>query len=81
MFRGKAVSLCMTLGRLGIIAATNLIGVMLKPYCNSTFALMTAILFSKSLIEFKKFLIKLSYKLFSDNCLVFMSFKSLIYLF
>lgn len=38
----------MTLGRLGIIAATNLIGVMLKPYCNSTFALMTVILFGKS---------------------------------
>ncbi|KAH8407090.1 hypothetical protein KR222_006409 [Zaprionus bogoriensis] len=45
--RGKAVSLCMTLGRLGIIAATNLIGVMLQPYCNSTFALLTIVLFSE----------------------------------
>ncbi|KAH8359590.1 hypothetical protein KR093_007779, partial [Drosophila rubida] len=42
--RGKAVSLCMSMGRFGIIAATNLIGVMLKPYCNSTFALLTFIL-------------------------------------
>ncbi|KAM8703222.1 hypothetical protein ACLKA7_007928 [Drosophila subpalustris] len=42
--RGKAVSLSMSLGRLGIIAATNLIGIMLQPYCNSTFALLTFIL-------------------------------------
>ncbi|KAH8406515.1 hypothetical protein KR215_003947, partial [Drosophila sulfurigaster] len=46
--RGKAVSLCMTLGRFGIIAATNLIGVMLQPYCNSTFALLTFILIGKN---------------------------------
>ncbi|XP_034475468.1 synaptic vesicle glycoprotein 2C [Drosophila innubila] len=42
--RGKAVSLSMSLGRLGIIAATNLIGIMLEPYCNTTFALLTFIL-------------------------------------
>ncbi|ALC46845.1 CG31103, partial [Drosophila busckii] len=44
-YRGKAVSLCMSLGRLGIIAGTNIIAVMLQPYCNSTFALLTIILF------------------------------------
>ncbi|KAH8295006.1 hypothetical protein KR018_005360 [Drosophila ironensis] len=39
--RSKAVSFCMSLGRLGIIAATNLMGVMLQPYCNTTFAMFT----------------------------------------
>ncbi|KAH8383935.1 hypothetical protein KR009_011380 [Drosophila setifemur] len=39
--RSKAVSFCMSLGRLGIIAAANLMGVMLQPYCNTTFAMFT----------------------------------------
>ncbi|BFF91687.1 synaptic vesicle glycoprotein 2B-like [Drosophila madeirensis] len=43
--RGKAVSFCMSLGRLGIIAATNLMGFMLQPYCNTTFAICNFILF------------------------------------
>ncbi|XP_068153454.1 synaptic vesicle glycoprotein 2C [Drosophila tropicalis] len=43
--RGKAVSICMSLGRLGIIAATNLMGIMLQPLCNTTFAMFTIILF------------------------------------
>ncbi|XP_070062832.1 synaptic vesicle glycoprotein 2C isoform X2 [Drosophila virilis] len=51
--RGKAVSLCMSLGRLGTIAATNLIGVMLHPYCNTTFALFTFILFVCIVIVFR----------------------------
>ncbi|XP_016923661.3 synaptic vesicle glycoprotein 2B [Drosophila suzukii] len=42
--RSKAVSFCMSLGRLGIIAATNLMGVMLQPYCNTTFAMFTCTL-------------------------------------
>ncbi|EDV42275.2 uncharacterized protein Dana_GF17900 [Drosophila ananassae] len=42
--RSKAVSFCMSLGRLGIIAATNLMGVMLQPYCNTTFAIFTCTL-------------------------------------
>ncbi|XP_001359096.4 synaptic vesicle glycoprotein 2B-like [Drosophila pseudoobscura] len=43
--RGKAVSFCMSLGRLGIIAATNLMGLTLQPYCNITFAICTFVLF------------------------------------
>ncbi|KAH8293509.1 hypothetical protein KR054_001144 [Drosophila jambulina] len=42
--RSKAVSFCMSMGRLGIIAATNLMGVMLQPYCNTTFAIFTCTL-------------------------------------
>ncbi|XP_030243595.1 synaptic vesicle glycoprotein 2C [Drosophila navojoa] len=42
--RGKAVSLCMSLGRLGIIAATNLMGIILIQYCTTTFALLSVIL-------------------------------------
>uniref|UniRef100_A0A1A9V156 Major facilitator superfamily (MFS) profile domain-containing protein n=1 Tax=Glossina austeni TaxID=7395 RepID=A0A1A9V156_GLOAU len=39
--RGKAVSMGMTLGRLGLILASNLIAVMLEPYCNGIFAIVT----------------------------------------
>ncbi|XP_039970957.1 synaptic vesicle glycoprotein 2C [Bactrocera tryoni] len=40
--RGKAVSIGLAMGRLGVIVASNLIGVMLEPYCNATFAILTA---------------------------------------
>uniref|UniRef100_A0A0K8TY01 Synaptic vesicle glycoprotein 2C n=1 Tax=Bactrocera latifrons TaxID=174628 RepID=A0A0K8TY01_BACLA len=40
--RGKAVSIGLAMGRLGVIVASNLIGVMLEPYCNTTFAILTA---------------------------------------
>ncbi|EDW81273.2 uncharacterized protein Dwil_GK11975 [Drosophila willistoni] len=43
--RGKAVSICLSLGRLGSIAATNLMGIMLQPLCNTTFAMFTSVLF------------------------------------
>ncbi|XP_023173645.2 synaptic vesicle glycoprotein 2B isoform X2 [Drosophila hydei] len=42
--RGKAVSLCMSLGRLGTIAGTNLMGIILLQYCTTTFALLSLIL-------------------------------------
>ncbi|XP_036325295.1 synaptic vesicle glycoprotein 2A [Rhagoletis pomonella] len=40
--RGKAVSIGLAMGRLGVIVASNMIGVMLEPYCNTTFAILTA---------------------------------------
>ncbi|XP_020814631.1 synaptic vesicle glycoprotein 2C-like [Drosophila serrata] len=42
--RSKAVSFCMSMGRLGVIASTNWIGIMLQPYCNTTFAIFTCTL-------------------------------------
>ncbi|KAM7351024.1 uncharacterized protein ACRADG_003997 [Cochliomyia hominivorax] len=42
--RGKAVSLGFTLGRLGVIVASNLIAAMLEPYCNGLFGLIIATL-------------------------------------
>ncbi|XP_053945475.1 synaptic vesicle glycoprotein 2C-like [Anastrepha ludens] len=40
--RAKAVSVGLSMGRLGVIVASNMIGVMLEPYCNTTFAILTA---------------------------------------
>ncbi|XP_067618387.1 synaptic vesicle glycoprotein 2A-like [Eurosta solidaginis] len=51
--RGKAISIGLTLGRLGIIVASNMIAVMLEPLCNTTFAILTvSILFSGFLVHF-----------------------------
>ncbi|XP_065356384.1 synaptic vesicle glycoprotein 2A-like [Calliphora vicina] len=43
-FRGKTVSLGFTLGRIGTIVATNLIAVMLEPYCAGIFGIITCVL-------------------------------------
>lgn len=51
-FRGKAVSIGLAMGRLGVIVASNMIGVMLEPYCNTTFAILTASILSKNFIFF-----------------------------
>ncbi|XP_037946972.1 synaptic vesicle glycoprotein 2B-like [Teleopsis dalmanni] len=42
--RAKAVAICLTFGRLGIMIATNLIGAMLEPLCNTTFAIFTCVM-------------------------------------
>ncbi|XP_037827198.1 synaptic vesicle glycoprotein 2C-like [Lucilia sericata] len=44
-FRGKAVSLGFTLGRIGTIVATNLFAAMLQPYCAGIFGIITCVLF------------------------------------
>ncbi|KAI8117033.1 Synaptic vesicle glycoprotein 2A [Lucilia cuprina] len=44
-FRGKAVSLGFTLGRIGTIVATNLFAAMLQPYCAGIFSIITCVLF------------------------------------
>ncbi|XP_065356385.1 uncharacterized protein LOC135950786 [Calliphora vicina] len=46
-FRGKAVSLGFTLGRIGTIVATNLIGAMLQHCCVGVFGLITCVNFGK----------------------------------
>uniref|UniRef100_W8AMM9 Synaptic vesicle glycoprotein 2C n=1 Tax=Ceratitis capitata TaxID=7213 RepID=W8AMM9_CERCA len=51
--RGKAVSIGLAMGRLGVIVASNMIGVMLEPYCHTTFVILTAsILICAFLVHF-----------------------------
>ncbi|XP_005183642.1 synaptic vesicle glycoprotein 2A isoform X2 [Musca domestica] len=42
--KGKTASLGLTMGRVGIIVASNLISAMLEPYCNGIFAIITLVI-------------------------------------
>ncbi|KAM7351295.1 synaptic vesicle glycoprotein 2A [Cochliomyia hominivorax] len=42
--RGKAVSLALTLGRVGIVMSSNLVAAMLEPYCSGIFFIVTGTL-------------------------------------
>uniref|UniRef100_A0A1I8PAL4 Major facilitator superfamily (MFS) profile domain-containing protein n=1 Tax=Stomoxys calcitrans TaxID=35570 RepID=A0A1I8PAL4_STOCA len=42
--KGKTMSMGLTLGRVGLIASSNLIAAMLEPYCNGIFAIITLVI-------------------------------------